>query len=79
MSFRNSLRTFERAWLRPLGRTLRLPRLGRRSGRLAALEARVEELESLTRELTGLVYMQLDDEARQVTRPTDPPDTREAA
>ena len=49
------------------------------AGRLAALEARVEELESLTRELTGLVYLRLDDEARPATRPTDPPDTREAA
>jgi hypothetical protein len=76
MSFRNRLRSFERAWLRPLGRRLRLPHLGLRPGRMTALEARVAELESLTRELTGLVYLQLGEDPRPAAAAAE---AREAA
>lgn len=51
----------EKAWLRPLGRRLRRwPLLNRSGSRVAKLEQRVDELESLVRELTGLAYLRLD-------------------
>lgn len=65
MTARSLLRTAEKATIRPVGRMLRRAwnRLsGGRSGRIAGLERRVEELESLVRELTGLAYLRLADE-----------------
>jgi hypothetical protein len=79
MSMRSWMRSIEKQWLRPLGRRLRFPRFGRRSRRLADLETRVEELESLVRELAGLAYLQLDDGARPAKGSIDPPESREAA
>ena len=79
MSIRSLLRGFEKSWLRPLGRRLRPPTLGRQAGRLAALEHRVAELESLVRELTGLAYMRLDEAGLDVADPASPPEPREAA
>jgi hypothetical protein len=65
MLVKNSLRTIEKTWLRPVGRALKRT-LGTSpfgSGRrIAALERRVEELEALVRELTGLAYLRLADE-----------------
>lgn len=72
MSLRSLLRSLEKSWIRPLGRRLRLPRLGRGSRRLADLESRVEELESLVRELTGLVSLHLDDAATEPLGPCGP-------
>jgi len=61
MTLEERLRSFERTWLRPLGRRLRrLAGTGRRQDRLNRLERRVDELESLVRELTGLAYLRLD-------------------
>lgn len=79
MSLRSLLRSLEKTWIRPLGRRLRLPRLGRQRGQLAALEHRVGELESLVRELTGLAYLRLDDQERRGIGPTSAPESREAA
>lgn len=55
----------EKVVIRPTGRALRRgwDRLGSgRGGRVVRLERRVEELESLVRELTGLAYLRLADE-----------------
>ena len=80
MAIRSWMRSIERQWLRPLGRQLRLPRLGGgQSRRLAAVEQRVEELESLVRELTGLAYLQLDDAATDRTTANIQTAPREAA
>ena len=80
MSIRSWMRSIERQWLRPLGHQLRLPRLGGgQSRRLAAVEQRVEELESLVRELTGLAYLQLDDAATDRTTANIQTAPREAA
>lgn len=65
MMLRPLLRAAEKMVVRPIGRGLRRAweRLhGGRSSRLARLERRVEELESLIRELTGLAYLRLADE-----------------
>lgn len=65
MLVRSLLRAVEKATIRPVGRTLRRVwnRLGGgRGGQIARLEQRVEELESLVRELTGLAYLRLADE-----------------
>lgn len=66
MGIQNVLRSFEKACLRPLVQRLRracggLP-IGGRGGRVARLERRVDELESLVRELTGLAYLRLADD-----------------
>lgn len=66
MGIRNMLRSFEKACLRPLAQRLRracggLP-VGGHGGRVARLERRVDELESLVRELTGLAYLKLADD-----------------
>lgn len=54
----------EKRWLRPLGRRLRhWPLFNRSQSRIAKLEQRVDELESLVRELTGLAYLRLDRDA----------------
>lgn len=67
MTIRRTLRTFEKACLRPLARRLKGLVGGRAFGpghdRVARLERRVEELESLVRELTGLAYLGLAEEA----------------
>jgi hypothetical protein len=65
MTVRSLLRAVEKAVIRPTGRTLRRAwdRLGGGGGgRIARLERRVDELESLVRELTGLAYLRLADE-----------------
>jgi len=64
MSIKQLIRSMERRYFRPAGRGLRrlAGRLPFRPGaRLARLERRVEELESLVRELTGLHYLRLAD------------------
>lgn len=74
MTIRSWLRALERNALRPLGRWLR--RLGGRSrsaGRIEELEHRIDALESLVRELTGLAWLRLDGP------PTEPPTNRPAA
>lgn len=65
MSIKQVIRSMERRYFRPAGRGLRrlagrLPFLP--GGRVARLERRVEELESLVRELAGLHYLRLADE-----------------
>lgn len=65
MTARSLLRAAEKTTIRPVGRVLRRAwdRIrGGRNGRIARLERRVEELESLVRELTGLAYLRLADE-----------------
>ncbi|MFM8415754.1 MAG: hypothetical protein ACKOCX_13660 [Planctomycetota bacterium] len=60
MTIRAWTRAFEKRCLRPLGKLLpRRPR-GFGGGRVDHLERRVAELEGLVRELTGLVYLELD-------------------
>jgi hypothetical protein len=64
MPIYEGLRSFERQCLRPLSRRLkRLIGQTRRRDRLALLEQRIDQLESLIRELTGLAYLRLDDQA----------------
>lgn len=65
MVIRSWTRALEKRFLRPLGRVL--PR-GRRGGSGDRLEQRVEELESLVRELAGLVSLALDDRSAGATR-----------
>jgi hypothetical protein len=65
MTFRTLTRSVERVLIRPLGRSIRRvwERLrGGRGDRVSRLERRVDELESLVRELTGLAYLRLADE-----------------
>lgn len=80
MTIRSWTRTFEKRFLRPLGRLLpRRPR-GFAGGRIDHLERRVAELEGLVRELTGLVYLELDEprDGRSPARPRAG-ESREAA
>ncbi|MFM8734586.1 MAG: hypothetical protein ACKOC8_05255 [Pirellulales bacterium] len=67
MNLRHIGKHLEKAWLRPLSQRLRrrlgMPRLSWSGSRVAVLEQRVDELESLVRELTGLAYLRLDREA----------------
>lgn len=61
MTIRAWMRAFEKRLLRPLGKLLpRRPR-GFTGGRVDRLERRVSELEGLVRELTGLMYLELDE------------------
>lgn len=60
MTIRSWTRTFEKRFLRPLGRLLPRPPRRLTRGRVDHLERRVAELEGLVRELTGLVYLELD-------------------
>jgi len=65
MTVRSVLRAVEKATIRPAGRLLRRVwdrHGGGRGDRVAGLERRVDELESLVRELTGLAYLRLADE-----------------
>jgi hypothetical protein len=65
MTIRTILRSVEKVLIRPVGRTGRriLERLrGGRGDRVSRLERRVDDLESLVRELTGLAYLRLADE-----------------
>jgi hypothetical protein len=62
-SLRSALKSVERQWLRPAGRTIRggLRRWLGETDRINHLECRIENLEALVRELTGLAYLRLDD------------------
>lgn len=65
MNLRAKLRSFERSVIRPAGRTARRAWERLRGGghdRIGGLERRVDELESLVRELAGLAYLRLADE-----------------
>lgn len=65
MTFRTLLRSLEKLLIRPVGRTGRRvwERLrGGRGDRVERLERRVDELESLVRELTGIAYLRLAEE-----------------
>lgn len=65
MRTRVLLRAIERSIIRPVGRTARRAweRLGGTADdRVGRLERRIDELESLVRELTGLAYLRLADE-----------------
>lgn len=61
--FRSALKSLERQWLRPAGRKVggTLRRWLGESKRIDHLESRIESLEALVRELTGLAYLRLDD------------------
>ncbi len=72
MTIRALAKAFEHHCLRPLGRMLRKARPRRPGGsRIDRLERRVEELESLVRELTGLAYLALDGEQPAAGGPTE--------
>ncbi len=75
---RSLLKSFERCFVRPVGRRLRrgFRRLLGDGDRLGHLEERLENLESLVRELAGLAYLRLDEEPKD-TLSSRPP--REAA
>lgn len=82
MILRAWARAFEHRCLRPLGRLLRKARpRGPGGSRIDQLERRVEELESLVRELTGLTYLALDGREPAAGGPITRPDeaAREAA
>lgn len=79
MPLRSWLRTLEKTWIRPLARRLKLPRLTRTSSRLASLEERVEELEAMVRELTGLAYLTLDQAAESAPPHGTAAESQEAA
>jgi hypothetical protein len=67
MRVRQHLRSFERHCLRPLGRRLKRLFGDRRRERFGLLEQRIEDLESLVRELAGLAYLRLDDDPSAAT------------
>lgn len=81
MSFRRWARSLEKRILRPVRDLAR--RVGRAAGRgesrTARLERRVDELEELVRELTGLAYLRLDDSLDSGILPAAAPGDREAA
>jgi len=82
MTIRSWLRAIERNALRPLGRQLRrLGGRGRSAGRIEELEHRIDALEGLVRELTGLAWLRLDDEpaGRAMPGSVTQPAPREAA
>lgn len=65
MVMRSWTRAFEKRFLRPLGRLLPA---GRRRPVGDQLERRIAELETLVRELTGMVSLALDEQAARSTR-----------
>jgi hypothetical protein len=65
MVMRSWTRAFEKRFLRPLGRLLPM---GRSRPASDQLERRIAELESLVRELAGLVSLALDEQATRSTR-----------
>jgi hypothetical protein len=65
MVIRSWTRAFEKRFLRPLGRLLPA---GRRRPAGDQLERRIAELETLVRELTGMVSLALDEQAARSTR-----------
>ncbi len=66
------LKSFERAFIRPVVRWLRnIRRPLRDTAQVAKLEARIAELETRVRELTGLVYLRMDDDAANTPAPPD--------
>ncbi|MDA0253301.1 MAG: hypothetical protein O3C39_00190 [Planctomycetota bacterium] len=81
MSVRRWAKAIERRGLRPLRDLIRRAGWGGNGGRIARLERRVEELEGLVRELTGLAYLRLDADSSpaESPQPRDPADTQEAA
>jgi hypothetical protein len=81
MPIRRWARSFEKRTLRPLAGLIRQTcgSAGRRPNRIARLEQRIDELEALVRELTGLAWLQLDDPAEHLRPPATVPGDREAA
>ncbi len=81
MSVRRWAKAIERRGLRPLRDLIRRAGWGGSGGRIARLERRVEELEALVRELTGLAYLRLDGESEPAAspQPPAPADAQEAA
>jgi hypothetical protein len=73
-TLRSALKTFERQWLRPAGRKFRgrFRRWLGESARIDHLENRIESLEALVRELTGLAYLKLDDPRTDAGAQTEP-------
>jgi hypothetical protein len=65
MVIRSWIRAFEKRCLRPLGRLLPA---GRRSPAGDQLERRIAELETLVRELAGMVSLALDERATRRAR-----------
>jgi hypothetical protein len=81
-TIRSLLKSFERRVIRPFGRPLRrrIRRMLGDGNRVSRLEARIDELETLVRELTGLAYLRLDEDSenpQDAATPARPP--REAA
>ena len=64
MLIRQTLRTFEKHCIRPVGRLLKRSVRGMEcsNDEVVLLEQRVAALESLVRELTGLAYLRLADD-----------------
>lgn len=81
MPLRRWARSFEKKLLRPLASLVRGARgpAGRRRTSIARLEQRVDELEELVRELTGLALLRLDDPAEPRWPAASVPGDREAA
>lgn len=81
MSVRRWAKAIEKRGLRPLRDLARRTGWLGTGGRVARLERRVEELEGLVRELTGLAYLRLDPEPlpAAASPPSDPADAQEAA
>lgn len=80
MPLRRWARAFEKRCLRPFIGILQsgLRRITRGGGRIGRLERRVDELERLLREATGLAYMRLEQaEADTASRRREP--SRDAA
>lgn len=60
MLIRTWTRALEKRFLRPLGRILPGRGIRGSGGRLGRLERRIDDLEAMVRELTGLVYLDMD-------------------
>jgi hypothetical protein len=85
MPIRAWTRALEKRFLRPLGRILPGRGRGGSGGRIGRLERRIDDLEAMVRELSGVVYLEMDqrqvgDAPRAGSRGGTPAaDTREAA